>query len=319
MVKESFDDYVQTNHFDAFEVFNDDLTLDRVISKKLASVYYDGQTKIIEKDGRKKKVPDYTAPARCEKVTDYLGNTEIIEITTFHALFAIEFCIKDISEYMYLCQMIQQEKALPAKYRQYEKYFKEWSVKQCNPINTMIQTPLLTMPKKSIALPLALQAVKGNGKTYGIILKYLKRRFADAQPKVLRYLRRFKESISPKAIQSLCKPHRQSLINLSGGKYNDFQYFQNRFWFIRRDDSGKIVEKDRQPFIICSALNSVEASTGADEGECYAVFMTRCCQEKKFCPMNFMLMIFHNNCIRNRTDYYCPLILVGNTVQEIVF
>lgn len=128
MVKESFDEYVQANDYDAFEVFNDDLTLDRVISKKLASVYYDGQTKIIEKDGRKKKVPDYTAPARCEKVTDYLGNTEIIEITTFHALFAIEFCIKDISEYMYLCQMIQQEKALPERYRQYEKYFKEWSV-----------------------------------------------------------------------------------------------------------------------------------------------------------------------------------------------
>lgn len=128
MVKESFDEYVHENDFDAFEVFNDDLTLDRVISKKLASVYYDGQTKIIEKDGRKKKVPDYTAPARCEKVTDYLGNTEVIEITTFHALFAIEFCIKDISEYMYLCQMIQQEKALPERYRQYEKYFKEWSV-----------------------------------------------------------------------------------------------------------------------------------------------------------------------------------------------
>lgn len=128
MVKESFDDYVQTNHFDAFEVFNDDLSIDRVMSKKLASVYYDGNTKTIVKDGRKKKVPDYTAPIRCEKVTDYLGNTEIIEITTFHALFAIEFCIKDISEYMYLCQMIQQEKALPAKYRQYEKYFNDWSV-----------------------------------------------------------------------------------------------------------------------------------------------------------------------------------------------
>lgn len=127
MVKESFDKYVHDNNFDAFEVFNDDLSLDRVISKKLASVYYDGNTKTVEKDGRKKRIPDYTAPIRCEKVTDYLGNTEIIEITTFHALFAIEFCIKDISEYMYLCQMIQQEKALPVQYREYEKYFMIWS------------------------------------------------------------------------------------------------------------------------------------------------------------------------------------------------
>lgn len=177
--------------------------------------------------------------------------------------------------------------------------------------------PIIDYAEKINCPAVGIAGGKGNGKTYGIILKYLKRRFADTQPKVLRYLRRFKESISPKAIQSLCKPHRQSLINLSGGKYNDFQYFQNRFWFIRRDNSGKIVEKDRQPFIICSALNSVEASTGADEGECYAVFYDEVLSREKVLPDEFyMLMIFHNNCIRNRTDYYCPLILVGNTVTR---
>lgn len=177
--------------------------------------------------------------------------------------------------------------------------------------------PIIDYAEKINCPAVGIAGGKGNGKTYGIIRKYLKRRFADTQPKVLRYLRRFKESISPKAIQSLCKPHKQALINLSGGKYNDFQYFQNRFWFIRRDDSGKIVEKDRQPFIICSALNSVEASTGADEGECYAVFYDEVLSREKVLQDEFyLLMIFHNNCIRNRTDYYCPLILVGNTVTR---
>lgn len=177
--------------------------------------------------------------------------------------------------------------------------------------------PIIDYAEKINCPAVGIAGGKGNGKTYGIIRKYLKRRFADAQPKVLRYLRRFKESISPKAIQSLCKPHKQALINLSGGKYNDFQYFQNRFWFIRRDESGKIVEKDRQPFIICSALNSVEASTGADEGECYAVFYDEVLSREKVLQDEFyLLMIFHNNCIRNRTDYYCPLILVGNTVTR---
>ena len=115
--------------------------------------------------------------------------------------------------------------------------------------------PVIEYAQKINCPVIAIAGGKGNGKTYGILLYYLKRRFETGQ--VLRYLRRYKESISNKALQSLCKPHTQTLINLSGGKFNDFQYFQNRFWFVRRDDTGKIVEKDRQPFIVCSALNSV--------------------------------------------------------------
>ena len=130
--------------------------------------------------------------------------------------------------------------------------------------------PIIEYAEKIQCPCIGIAGGKGNGKTYGIILYYLKQRMETGRP--LRYLRRYRESIAPKALQSLCRPHKQTLINLSGGKFNDFQYFQNRFWLIRRDDSGKIVEKDRQPFIIASALNTVEANTGADEGECSAVF-----------------------------------------------
>lgn len=155
---------------------------------------------------------------------------------------------------------------------------------------------------------------KGNGKTYGIILRYL-RRFIDNH-KPLRYLRRYKESISRKALMSLCNPQKQNLINLTGGKYNDFQYFANRFYLIRREE-GKIVDKELQPFMICSALNSVESSTGADEGECCAIFYDEFLSREKELPDEFYdLMIFHNNCTRNRTENYCPLILVGNTVTR---
>lgn len=167
----------------------------------------------------------------------------------------------------------------------------------------------------SISCPvIGIAGGKGNGKTYGIILKYLKERIKTGRP--LRYLRRYRESISRKAIMSLCNPQRQNLINLTQGKYNDFQYFSNRFYLIRREE-GKIVEKDNQPFIICSALNSVEGFTGADEGECSAVFYDEFLSREKEIPDEFYnLMIFHNNCTRNRTSYYCPLILVGNTVTR---
>lgn len=175
--------------------------------------------------------------------------------------------------------------------------------------------PIIEYAEKIQCPCIGIAGGKGNGKTYGIILYYLKQRMETGRP--LRYLRRYRESIAPKALQSLCRPHKQTLINLSGGKFNDFQYFQNRFWLIRRDDGGKIVEKDRQPFIIASALNTVEANTGADEGECSAVFYDEfLSREKELSDEFYNLMIFHNNCTRNRTGYYCPLILVGNTVTR---
>lgn len=175
--------------------------------------------------------------------------------------------------------------------------------------------PLLQYAEKINCPVVGIAGGKGNGKTYGIINKYMRVRLKTNR--VLRYLRRYKESISPKALQSLCKPQRQDLINLTAGKYNDFQYYQNRFWFVRKDNNGKIVEKDTQPFIICNALNSVEANTGADEGECCAIFYDEVLSREREIPDEFYkLMIYHNNCCRNRTDYYTPLILVGNTVTR---
>lgn len=174
--------------------------------------------------------------------------------------------------------------------------------------------PVLEYAEKISCPVVGIAGGKGNGKTYDLIRLYLKRRCDTGE--VLRYLRRYRESISPKALQSLCKPQRQNLINYTKGKYNDFQYYQNRFFLVRRSESGDIVSKDQQPFMICSALNSVEASTGADEGKCSAVFYDEFLSREKELPDEFyQTMIFYSNCNRNR-QYYCPLILVGNTVTR---
>jgi len=155
---------------------------------------------------------------------------------------------------------------------------------------------------------------KGNGKTYYFIRKALQARIKQGY--ISRYLRRYAESIKPKAIQSLCNPHVQTLINLTEGRFNGFHYYQNRFYLVRRENN-KIVEKDIKPFLVCSALNSVEANTGADEGQCAFIlfdeFMSR---EKEIDDCYYKLMIFHNNCIRNRTNIFCPLVLIGNTVTR---
>lgn len=174
--------------------------------------------------------------------------------------------------------------------------------------------PLLNYAK-SIDCPfIGIAGGKGNGKTYSIILWAIKEFLENGR--CLRYLRRYVESIRPKAIKSLCRPHIQTLINLTGGKYNYFHYFQNRFYLARRE-GDKVVEKYPEPFIVCSALNGVEASTGADEGDCSAIFYDEfLSREKELDDEMYQLMIFQNNCIRNRTEHYTPTILVGNTVTR---
>ena len=174
--------------------------------------------------------------------------------------------------------------------------------------------PIIKYAEKINCPVIGIAGGKGNGKTFGIIYYYLKERLKTGR--ILRYLRRYRESIAPKAIQSLCKPQRQNLINLTNGEYNDFQYYQNRFWLIRRNENGDIEHKDIQPFIVCSALNSVEGFTGADEGECSAIFYDEfLSREKELQDEFYSLMIFHSNCTRDRR-YFCPLILVGNTVTR---
>lgn len=124
MVKSSFDTYLQQTGQDAFDVFDSDLTISKVISKKLASVYSDGILKTVIINGKEKKIPDYEAPKHLEKVTDYQGHTAVIEIGTYHALYSIDFSVKDLTDYLEMCENIEQEKALPPEYRDLYNYMK---------------------------------------------------------------------------------------------------------------------------------------------------------------------------------------------------
>lgn len=109
MVKKSFTEYVEKHHVNPFDVFKNDLTLSRVTSRKLASKYFDNP--------ENKVIP--------VKVTDYQGHTEIVEIYTYHALFAIEFKMKVAAAYEQLCQSVTVEKGFPVQYREYENWIKE--------------------------------------------------------------------------------------------------------------------------------------------------------------------------------------------------
>ena len=175
-------------------------------------------------------------------------------------------------------------------------------------------SPVLQYAKKIDCPVIGIAGGKGNGKTYDLLREGLTERLSTGR--LTRYLRRYRESIAPKSLQSLCNPQRQNLINYSKGKFNDFQYYQNRFFLIKKNAAGEVTLKDSKPFMVCSALNSVEAFTGADEGECSMIFYDEFLSREKELPDEFYnLMIFHNNCTRNRV-YFCPLVLVGNTVTR---
>lgn len=106
MVKSSFKEYIAETGKDPFEVFENDFTLNRMHSKKLASKYND----------------EYIG---LQKVTDYKGNTELVDIGTYHALYPIEFTIKGADLFQKLSQLIQEERALPPSDRTAEKMLQE--------------------------------------------------------------------------------------------------------------------------------------------------------------------------------------------------
>ena len=106
MVKSSFMEHLKRTGETAFEAFRDDMTVSKIISRKLASKYFDGYN-----DNNEHYI----------NVTDYQGNEELVQIGTYHALFPIAFNMKVAGGLLYIAELLRQEKALPEKYRQLEK------------------------------------------------------------------------------------------------------------------------------------------------------------------------------------------------------
>lgn len=96
--KQAFLDYTKSNNIDPFEFFKNNMTLDRVVSTKLASAYYDGDEKYI-------------------KEVDYLGVESIVKVGTYHALYNIDFTMSVNKVLIDLSETIKQSYAYPEKYR----------------------------------------------------------------------------------------------------------------------------------------------------------------------------------------------------------
>lgn len=102
-----YDEELKTCEKDPFEIFSSDLKLDRIRSDKKASRYNDKELQPV-------------------KITDYEGNTSIVPIGTYHAIFDISFDIKTADLYMKVVQLYQEESALPYDARTAEPLVKKF-------------------------------------------------------------------------------------------------------------------------------------------------------------------------------------------------
>lgn len=108
---------------------------------------------------------------------------------------------------------------------------------------------------------------RSNGKTYCIIRKAIDAYFDKKHPLPSAYIRRYAEELKGQNIARLIAPHLNYIQKKSKNRYNDVDYRTNCFWLVKRDNMGKIVEKNPVPLLYTAALSTWERSKGADRGE----------------------------------------------------
>lgn len=153
---------------------------------------------------------------------------------------------------------------------------------------------------------------RSNGKTYGFIEEALGEYCENGYPSV--YIRRYDESITSANIFKLCAPHIDSLIVMSEGRWNNFEYKNRTFFPTRIGKNGKLEERG-EPFLYCVGLNSWEHKKGQDRGFVKYIifdeFLTRDTYLNDEYP-KFMNLL--SSFIRDRVG--TTIVMLGNTVNK---
>ena len=101
---------------------------------------------------------------------------------------------------------------------------------------------------------LGIAGQKSNGKTFGALRKGLELYLGIEEPtykgRVIRYARRHKETVKRNNLISLFKPHLKWIEAVTNGEYDDYTMTGRRFYLCRRNNDGKVIHKDKNPFFI---------------------------------------------------------------------
>lgn len=160
---------------------------------------------------------------------------------------------------------------------------------------------------------------KGTGKTYGCVDMAIQDFYKSDMKHPFFYVRRYDKTFTKSICGNLLNIHRQTIINCSGGKHNTAELMGKVYEVMNKTITSIGIEKRTHKNIIayCRSMNNVETETGDDKGEIscgiYDEFLSRSGELKD----EFLkLQILHSNMLRNRTDRYVPLFMLGNTVSR---
>lgn len=152
--------------------------------------------------------------------------------------------------------------------------------------------------------------MRSNGKTYdwcqNLLEIYIKNGDRGA------YIRRYDTEILPKNLKSLFDAH--DIEKMTGGTWNSVDYRSRSFTLCLKID-GEIVARDSQPFCDTYALNTWEASKGADRGEVKEILFDEFMTRKIYLANEFVLFQqLLSSIIRDRDS--AIITMVANTVNK---
>lgn len=153
---------------------------------------------------------------------------------------------------------------------------------------------------------------RSNGKTYSFVDLALEEFLKNGTPSV--YVRRYDESITSSNIFKLCAPHIDTLIIMSNGEWNNFEYKLRTFYLTQVDDKGKVVKRS-EPFLYCCGLNSWEHKKGQDRGFVkYVIFDEFLTRDTYLNDEYAKFMNLLSSFIRDRVGTL--IVMIGNTVNK---
>lgn len=160
---------------------------------------------------------------------------------------------------------------------------------------------------------------KGTGKTWGCVDDAICDFYDHDMNLPFFYIRNYDKTFTKSICGNLVNIHRQTIINKSKGLHNTAELNGRIFEVMHKTtgETGLDSKKNKKVIAYCRSLNNVESETGDDKGEVscgiFDEFLSRGSELKD----SFLkLQILHNNMIRNRTNKFTPLWLLGNTVSR---
>lgn len=152
---------------------------------------------------------------------------------------------------------------------------------------------------------------RSNGKSYACLKKILDDYIKDNKQGA--YIRRFKEDITSKRMNTLFTPF--DIEKITNGKYHTFIFSSGAFYFANIDENRKKAETDSKPFCFAMALVDMEHNKSTSYPDVRNILFDEFLTRTFYLKDEFILFMNTISTIaRDRTDI--KIFMCGNTVNN---